>query len=137
MRLLQLEEVAQLALAVVFLYLLPVQLSGWVWILLFFAPDISMIGYVVNNRVGGLLYNIAHHKGVAMGLLIGGLLAGSVPLQATGLLLWGHSSIDRVLGYGLKYPEHFTHTHLGRIGKRSNPSLSKQQQHSFNEITGA
>jgi hypothetical protein len=31
--------------------------------------------------------------------------------------LLGHSSFDRVLGYGLKYDDDFKHTHLGWIGK--------------------
>ena len=117
-RLVQLEEMAQLATAFTLLYLLPLQLSWWAWLLLFFAPDVSMIGYTINHRVGGLLYNIVHHKGSAAVLLVWGLLAGNVPLQAAGLLLWAHSSFDRVMGYGLKYPDHFTHTHLGRIGKK-------------------
>ncbi|MFN8388163.1 MAG: DUF4260 family protein [Anaerolineales bacterium] len=29
----------------------------------------------------------------------------------------GHSSFDRVLGYGLKHEEAFQNTHLGRIGR--------------------
>lgn len=117
-RILQLEELGQLAITVTLLYLLHLQLSWWVWALLFFAPDISMVGYFVNTKVGGLLYNMVHHKGVAALVLIWGLLIGSVPLQATGLLLWAHASFDRVLGYGLKYPDHFGHTHLGQIGKK-------------------
>lgn len=116
-RLLQLEEAAQLAIALTLLYLLPLDLSWWAWILLFFAPDVSMIGYAVNHRIGGLLYNMTHHKGSAAVLLIWGLLTSNVSLQAAGLLLWAHASFDRVLGYGLKYPDHFTHTHLGKIGK--------------------
>ena len=36
-----------------------------------------------------------------------------------GLILFGHSSMDRILGYGLKYPDSFEHTHLGMIGKSS------------------
>lgn len=121
---LQLEELGQLAISFIMLYLLPLHLSWWVWALLFFAPDISMIGYAINNRVGAVLYNIAHHKGGAAVLLIWGLLAGSVPLQAAGLLLWGHASFDRVLGYGLKYPDYFFHTHLGRIGRKEQASTS-------------
>jgi hypothetical protein len=117
-KMLQLEELAQLALAVTFLGFLPVQLPWWVWLLLAFAPDVSMVGYGVNNRVGAMLYNGAHHKGVAALVLIAGLLLGNVPLQVGGLVLWGHSSLDRVLGYGLKYPSHFTHTHLGWMGKQ-------------------
>lgn len=117
-RSLQLEEWGQLAIALILLYLLPLHLSWWLWILLFFAPDVSMIGYAVNNRMGGILYNIGHHKAVAAAVFIWGLLAGSISLQTAGLLLWAHSCFDRVLGYGLKYPEHFSHTHLGRIGKK-------------------
>lgn len=31
--------------------------------------------------------------------------------------LLGHSSFDRVLGYGLKHEDAFQNTHLGRIGR--------------------
>lgn len=116
--LLQLEELGQLAIALTLLYLLHLHLSWWAWVLLFFSPDVSMAGYVVSNRIGAIVYNIAHHKGVAAFFLIWGLLAGNVAIQAAGLLLWAHASFDRVLGYGLKYPGHFTHTHLGRIGEK-------------------
>jgi hypothetical protein len=34
-----------------------------------------------------------------------------------GIVLFGHSAFDRILGYGLKYPDSFNNTHLGRIGK--------------------
>ncbi|MDA1193538.1 MAG: DUF4260 family protein, partial [Candidatus Poribacteria bacterium] len=29
-----------------------------------------------------------------------------------GAILIGHSAFDRLLGYGLKYPDAFKHTHL-------------------------
>ena len=32
------------------------------------------------------------------------------------LLLLAHTSMDRVMGYGLKHTDSFQHTHLGRIG---------------------
>jgi hypothetical protein len=38
-------------------------------------------------------------------------------LQLIGVILLGHSSLDRALGYGLKYEDSFQNTHLGRIGK--------------------
>jgi hypothetical protein len=38
-------------------------------------------------------------------------------LQLVGLILLGHSSLDRVFGYGLKYADSFRHTHLGWIGR--------------------
>jgi hypothetical protein len=33
-----------------------------------------------------------------------------------GLIWAGHIAMDRALGYGLKHPDGFQHTHLGRIG---------------------
>ena len=32
-----------------------------------------------------------------------------------GTVLLGHSAFDRVLGYGLKYPDAFKHTHFDEI----------------------
>jgi hypothetical protein len=46
-----------------------------------------------------------------------GVMLANQPLQLTGLILFGHSSMDRVLGYGMKYSDSFQHTHLGMIGK--------------------
>jgi hypothetical protein len=91
--------------------------SWWVYPLFFFVPDISMIGYFRNSRLGALIYNIVHHYGVSIGLYILGFFLGSQLLQLVGVILLGHSSLDRALGYGLKYSDTFTNTHLGRIGK--------------------
>lgn len=41
------------------------------------------------------------------------------PLPALLGALWlAHSGFDRMLGYGLKSPEGFSITHLGRIGRQ-------------------
>lgn len=92
-------------------------LSLWVWVLLFFSPDISMLGYVVNNKVGAISYNIFHHKGVAIALAFAGFFVGNEVLLAVGALLFAHSSFDRMLGYGLKYASGFGDTHLGKVGR--------------------
>jgi Domain of unknown function (DUF4260) len=89
----------------------------WVYPLLFFVPDISMIGYVRNPRVGAVIYNLVHHYAVSIGLYLLGVFLGSPVLQLIGVILLGHSSLDRALGYGLKYEDSFQNTHLGRIGK--------------------
>ncbi len=108
----------QLALAVIALYYQPIHFAWWQWIFIFFLPDISMLGYLVNVRVGGILYNVAHHKMVAGLFIIAGLVFQQPVLYFIGLLLWAHSSFDRIMGYGLKYPDAFNHTHLGLIGKK-------------------
>ena len=91
----------------------------WVYILLFLTPDLSILGYVAGQRVGAFTYNLVHHKAVSLGLItLGGLL--SVPeISLAGAVLLGHSSLDRVMGYGLKYSDSFKHTHLGEIGREA------------------
>jgi hypothetical protein len=51
------------------LYVLSFHMLGlpvWAWCLLFFSPDLSMLGYLINTRFGALLYNVFHHKAVAI-----------------------------------------------------------------------
>ena len=84
--------------------------------MLFLTPDISMAGYIFGPKIGAVAYNLAHHQGVAIFFYILGLVLSSQVLQLAGLVLLGHSSFDRLLGYGLKYPDSFGHTHLGMVG---------------------
>ena len=41
-------------------------------------------------------------------------------LELAAIILFAHSSLDRALGYGLKYDDSFGNTHLGSIGKKGN-----------------
>lgn len=101
----------------------------WWWFpLLLFAPDLVMIGYAANPRIGAYLYNAVHHRGVAIALYVAGVLASLPALQLTGLILFGHASLDRVFDYGLKYPDAFGHTHLGQLparGRGQNPTAQE------------
>lgn len=91
--------------------------AWWVFFAWLLAPDLSMIGYVINPRVGAVFYNLAHHQGLALGILITGVYLAHPVLILSGCVLFGHSAMDRLFGYGLKYPDSFKHTHLGWIGK--------------------
>jgi Domain of unknown function (DUF4260) len=113
--LLKLEELFMLGLA---LFLFSKLDYGWGWYaLLFLAPDLSMIGYLANPRLGAWTYNLIHHKGLSVALYILGYLLAVPWLMFAGTILLGHSSFDRVFGYGLKHEDAFQNTHLGRIGK--------------------
>ena len=91
----------------------------WYFPLLLFAPDLSMAGYAAGPRLGAIIYNIIHHRALALLLYVVGLL-GAVPiLSLAGIILFAHSSLDRALGYGLKFPDAFTNTHLGRTGRNA------------------
>jgi hypothetical protein len=113
----RIEYAAQLAVSMVALYLLPVELSWWAWPLLFLAPDLAIAGYLGGARAGAWCYNVAHHFGSAAVLIIAGIAMQQHWMILAGLIVWGHSSFDRLLGYGLKYDDSFRHTHQGWIGK--------------------
>jgi hypothetical protein len=110
---LRLEELVKLAAC--YLLSLKIGFSYWVFWVWLLVPDISMIGYLVNTRVGAVIYNLVHHQGLAIIIGLAGLYTGNVYLEFTGLLLLGHSSMDRIFGYGLKYTDSFKHTHLGEL----------------------
>ena len=93
--------------------------AWWWYPVLIFAPDLSMLGYIVNTRLGAITYNFIHHKALGIGLFVLGVVLANQFLQLTGLILFGHSSMDRTLGYGLKYPDSFQNTHLGVIGRQA------------------
>jgi len=113
-RIIQLEEAAMLGISLYALYFLKVE--WWFYLLLLLGPDVSMIGYVAGNRIGAIIYNIFHHKAVAIIFFTYGLANQIWIFQVIGIILFGHSSLDRMLSYGLKYFAGFKHTHLGEIG---------------------
>lgn len=113
---LKLEELAMFVLGVLAFNQLD---FAWWWFLVFIlAPDIGMLGYVINAKIGGIIYNVFHHKGLAIVFYLVGLCFQNDSLQFIGVILFSHASLDRVFGYGLKYLDAFKHTHLGKIGKR-------------------
>ncbi len=108
-----------------FLFLLSIFLfaqldyAWWWYLILFLAPDIGMVGYVANPQVGSITYDLLHHKAVAVTAYVVGAFMGSPALQLVGVIILGHSSLDRVFGDGLKYSDSFKHTHLGQVGASS------------------
>ena len=114
-RFLKLEELGLFLLSI-FLFS-QLDFAWWVYPVLLLAPDLGMIGYLSGPGVGAATYNLTHHKGLAAVLYGAGILAGIPILALAGVIMLGHSSLDRVLGYGLKYPDSFQHTHLGWIGR--------------------
>ena len=104
-------------LAAGFVGFLALGLPWWLFALLLVVPDVSMVGYLRGPRLGAIVYNLVHD--LATGAAIAGLgfAVGNVPLMAVGAILVAHSGMDRLAGYGLKYPTSFHDTHLGRIGR--------------------
>lgn len=92
------------------------EVPWWAYLLLALGPDIGMIGYAINPQVGAFTYNLFHHKGIAIAVGMLGLMCGADVILLAGVVLFGHSSMDRVFGYGLKFQDDFKNTHLGKIG---------------------
>jgi len=115
---LKIEEAAFTAISIYFLYKHNLGFPVWIWILLFFSPDISMLGYLINPRIGAYCYNLFHNRAIAIGLFAAGSLMHNDMIIAIGILLFAHSSFDRMMGYGLKFTDDFKHTNLGWMGKK-------------------
>lgn len=90
--------------------------SCWWLIGLFLLPDIGMLRYAINSKVGAIMYNIFHHKAIAISLYVLGLWLGTSILSFAGVLIFSHASFDRMQGFGLKYNTDFKATHIGKIG---------------------
>ena len=111
--LLRLEEAALLG-ASILLYQ-HFHFSWELFALFFLAPDLFMLGYPVNVRLGASLYNFGHSLFLAVPLFCYGYF-GRHPLAAAIGIIWAsHIIFDRLLGYGFKYPTTFKDTHLQHL----------------------
>lgn len=90
-------------------------------ILLFMAPDLSLLGKLVNDRVGAICYNTVHNYLLPAMLLLAAMAFvyslsqfNHYLLLNLGLLFAAHVAMDRMLGLGMKYPG-TKETHVQRI----------------------
>jgi hypothetical protein len=91
--------------------------AWWWFLILILMPDVGMLGYLFNAKVGAITYNIFHHKGIAIFIYFVGVYFQNETMQLTGVIVFSHASLDRGFGYGLKFFDDFKHTHLEQIGK--------------------
>jgi Domain of unknown function (DUF4260) len=86
----------------------------WLFAALFLGPDLFMLGYLVDVKLGTRLYNVSHTETlpVALGLAT---IFWRPGLLAVSLIWLAHIGLDRMLGFGLKYPTRFNDTHLARV----------------------
>ena len=100
----------------------------WLVPVVLLLPDLAMTGYAAGTRVGAFLYNLAHATPVPA-LVIGlGWWQHRPLLLGLGLVWLAHIGLDRLMGYGLKYDDHFQHTHLGMLGGRGRTSRRGTEQ---------
>ncbi len=87
----------------------------WLFALLLLTPDLSMLGYLANPKMGSAAYNLVHTSTLPI-LLLGAAIVAQLPALEPYALIWlAHIGMDRMLGYGLKYPTRFRDTHLQHV----------------------
>lgn len=84
----------------------------WLVVALALAPDLGMLGYLRSPAVGALTYNLFHWYPVPLAVATAGAWYSVELLLWVGLIWIAHIGIDRAVGYGMKYDDAFSHTHL-------------------------
>jgi hypothetical protein len=103
------------AVLVVALLLYARQPAGWgTFFATILAPDLCLLGYLVNEKVGARCYNVVHTYAAPMLLLTALLIAGRLELSWIALVWVAHIGVDRLFGYGLKYADGPARTHIQR-----------------------
>ena len=111
---LHLEGLAVLA-AAVWVYFAQLEASWIAFALLL--PDLSLLGFLRDTRLGAVMYNAVHNYVLVIAVIAAGFVSGTDAVTGLGLILAAHVGMDRAMGYGLKYPTAFVHTHLQRVAE--------------------
>ena len=84
--------------------------------LLFLFPDVALFASVLpKKRAAAAIYNTLHNY--ALPMIVAGVAwqQHAVMFERLALIWAAHIAMDRVLGFGLKYPLVFKPTHLQRV----------------------
>jgi len=92
--------------------------SWWLFAALWLTPDLSFLGYLTGPRIGSYCYNTVHSYLLPGVLVIAALSLRQPALLRFAIIWFNHIGVDRLLGYGLKYPAGFGFTHLKKLGKQ-------------------
>jgi uncharacterized protein DUF4260 len=92
--------------------------GSWVlFVLLLLVPDVGMLGYLRGTTAGALIYNLFHTYLLPALLITLGIVVGADLPVLLALIWFAHIGLDRMLGFGLKFPSGFGDTHLGTVGR--------------------
>ena len=91
--------------------------GGWgffAFLILF--PDLGMLGYLANSKIGNITYNLLHFYLFPLACIAYHIVTGQTSTLFLASFIWtAHIGADRFLGFGLKYYTNFKDTHLQRI----------------------
>jgi hypothetical protein len=88
--------------------------SWWIFAVFFLAPDLCLLGYAARRHLAmaAALYNAAHTYLLPLALGGWSWWTNAHAGEAAAAIWIAHIALDRMLGFGLKYPEGFKPTHL-------------------------
>lgn len=110
---LRLEGAALFLTSLYFYYLFQ---GNWlIFVLLLFTPDISMLGYLKDKKLGAYIYNTVHNYLLGIAIILLGTVLKDNLIRSVGIILIAHIALDRFLGFGLKYISGFKDTHLQKV----------------------
>ncbi|WP_436885029.1 DUF4260 domain-containing protein [Staphylococcus chromogenes] len=89
--------------------------SLWLFLIFLLVPDISMLGYLYNNKIGSYIYNIGHSYIIPILITLLYLAMGVDLLLGIALIWLAHIAMDRTIGYGLKYTVGFDKTTIQKV----------------------
>ena len=79
----------------------------------FLAPDVALIPYIWSKGlISANIYNLLHTYLLPLGLGLFAWTSGSAISGELALIWMAHISFDRLMGYGMKYPDDFRRTHI-------------------------
>jgi hypothetical protein len=104
-----------LAFAISFFIYMQLDFPIWVFFVFLLVPDITMIGYVINKKIGAVVYNFGHSFILPLLLVVCYLYFSKDYLLIISIIWLAHIFMDRLLGFGLKYNDSFNKTHIQRI----------------------
>lgn len=104
--------------AAVFLLLLVLYhnfgLSWRMFMIFILFPDVFMLGYLKDSKLGARIYNIGHSYAFPIGIVIASMATDSLFLATLSAIWAMHIAVDRAMGLGLKLEKGFKHTHLSK-----------------------
>lgn len=103
------------AFAISFYIYIQLDFPIWLFFVLLLVPDITMIGYTINKKIGAVVYNFGHSFILPLLFALAYFYFLKDYLLIISIIWLAHIFMDRLLGFGLKYKDSFNETHIQKL----------------------
>ena len=73
--------------------------AWWIFLLLFLWPDLFMVGFLLNAKIGAMLYNLVHTETLALALTLFSFSTHRAQAMAFSIIWLAHIGFDRAIGF--------------------------------------